>query len=282
MRLESEPLLITGNGVLRRVERVSDNVTSGVLRVEFQTAEERAAVHALTRKYPETEPITIARSAVGQMHFNVVRTKGKPFHLDGFLDVPVDVVAVSPLARKHYAKGMAQRLLEGDAEVARLVFVASQGALSADRVAEAKAKKEVIVSDAATVDKEGVLWLPVEDVEYDFYRDALCAEAVHDVIANGRSALKQVLRPRRLIRTELAPGGVFVGAVQFFSAKYHGLISVQARPRGLEHETPLLLDANRNDGHRQSAVDKQVELVNAGKHPVSLLGARVGLRLYQA
>lgn len=120
----------------------------------------------------------------------------------------------------------------------------------------------------------------LEPYQYCFEPRAINESSVNDVIKKGRIALAKI-RSRTSInmdKTELHPGGLFIGAIKISLGDIYGIIDGVTEPadHGIMHLPARVLDPFR------TFRDRQVELYHFGSEKVSLQRVKVRIRFFRA
>jgi predicted Rossmann-fold nucleotide-binding protein len=122
--------------------------------------------------------------------------------------------------------------------------------------------------------------MELEPYQYCFEPHAITSAGINAVIKKGRSALNTIRSrmPLDLDNTTLNPNGLFVGAIKISLGDIYGIIDAVTDPEteNIEHLPARVLDPFR------TFRDRQVELYNFGKNPVSLKDIRIRIRFFRA
>ena len=164
-------------------------------------------------------------------------------------------------------------------EVGRLFISSDDMALTREDIETAKKSGQLFISKHADITDEGVIEVPLEDINYLFceanfnrYRTN-----IRDILLHGKHSFEGIQEKVSGLPAEIKPGEFFVGGIKIAIGRYMAVIEKETNDPHVFHLAARILDGLRTTGVDES---RQVELYNRGDAPVFTNGLKVRMRLY--
>ena len=159
------------------------------------------------------------------------------------------------------------------------LFIPMAPPLGRAEIEEAAARHYLLLPAGATIDEQGVITLPLEDIRYLLSNTLLTAgQNIQIVLSESKQGLGLIQYPSRCgLPSSLVPGDFLCGAIRISLGPYSALIDRELNEPGVFHLAARLLDAVRTSGIK---VPRQVEIYNGSDQAVDPETLQVKVRLF--
>ncbi|MBN2087390.1 LOG family protein [Candidatus Peregrinibacteria bacterium] len=287
MPLRESPILISG-GVLRDMGELSNHAElvrpsiEAVMQLAMPNSDfVRGAVYDNLKGDRIRKLHVIGRSGHSRVGLNIEMQEGITPEI-GRNDIKIPILLSSLRGAKNdellsNLKSLCETSVRPP-EIGRMILADPEYSLNAQDIQRAKGGGFLYLSEGTEVADDGLISVPLEDLQYLFCEENFQFEEVQrKVLTIGKHAFDGLQSSVPYKTNEIKGGEFYVGAIKFALGNYMAVIENETNDPTTIHLAAKILDGMRTTGIH---VPRQVEIYNRGTEPVNTNDLRIRIRIY--